>query len=53
MENIMVIAILLCITGGIARYLYREKKRGRTCIGCPCAKQCGGGCNSAKHPVRK
>ena len=26
-------------------YLYKAKKRGQTCIGCPYAKQCGGKCN--------
>ncbi len=44
MENIIIIAVLLCIIGGIVFYLYRAKKRGETCIGCPYAKQCGSGC---------
>ena len=50
MTDLIVIAILLAITGGIVGYLYRAKKRGKTCIGCPYAKQCGskckGGCNN-------
>ena len=42
--------ILLCIVGGIVFYLYRAKKRGEVCIGCPYAKQCGGHCHSASGP---
>ena len=49
MENFIIIAIVACIVGGIILYLYKAKKRGETCIGCPYAKQCagkcGGGCN--------
>lgn len=43
MENFIIIVILLCIVSGIILYLYKAKKRGETCIGCPYAKQCGGG----------
>ncbi|MBQ9994313.1 MAG: FeoB-associated Cys-rich membrane protein [Clostridia bacterium] len=44
MENFIIIAIVACIVGGIVYYLYRAKKRGQTCIGCPYAKQCSGKC---------
>ena len=52
MENIIIIAIVLAIVFGNIIYLYKAKKRGETCIGCPYAKQCanrkngcgGGGC---------
>ena len=44
MIDLILIVILACIVGGIIFYLYREKKRGATCIGCPHAKQCGGKC---------
>ncbi len=44
MENIIILIILLGIIGGIIFYLYRAKKRGETCIGCPYAKGCSGGC---------
>ncbi len=47
MIDLIVIAILLAITGGIVFYLYRAKKRGETCIGCPHAKQCGGKCSGS------
>lgn len=39
-ENIIGVSILVCIVGGIVFYLYKAKKRGETCIGCPCSKQC-------------
>ena len=48
MENIIIIAILLAIVGGIGWYLYRAKKRGQKCIGCPYAKECGGNCGTNK-----
>ena len=44
MENFIIVAVLLAIVGGIVWYLFRAKKRGETCIGCPYAKQCGGKC---------
>lgn len=45
MEDFIIVVILLCIIGGIVFYLYKAKKRGDTCIGCPYAKQCGSKCN--------
>ncbi len=48
MENIIIVLILLGIIGGIILYLYKAKKRGETCIGCPYCKQCNGKCNSDK-----
>ncbi len=48
MENFIIIAILLCIIGSILVYLYRAKKRGETCIGCPYARQCGGSCSGGQ-----
>ncbi len=44
MENIIVIAILFIIVSAIIFYLYKAKKSGQTCIGCPYAKQCSGKC---------
>lgn len=45
MENIIIIAIIAAILGGVIGYLVRAKKRGQTCVGCPHAKQCGGKCS--------
>lgn len=47
LENIIIIAILVIIIGSIVLYLYKAKKRGQHCIGCPYAKQCGGKCSGS------
>ncbi len=41
MQNIILIAVILIIVGGAALYIYRAKKRGNHCIGCPHGGQCG------------
>ena len=43
MENAMIIAVLVIILGAAGGYLYRAKKKGKTCIGCPYSG-CKGGC---------
>ncbi|MBR5271386.1 MAG: hypothetical protein IKV64_04290 [Clostridia bacterium] len=52
MENLVLIIVLACIVGGASIYIYKSKKRGEACIGCPHAKKCrsnkGGGCCSNK-----
>ena len=40
----ILIAVLLAVVGGAAFYIYRAKKRGKKCIGCPSAHQCSGQC---------
>lgn len=45
MENVILIAVLLLIAGGAAYYVYRAKKNGAHCIGCPSGKSCGGSCH--------
>ena len=45
MENVIVVALLAAIAGGVIWYLVRAKKRGNACTGCPCSKQCGGNCH--------
>lgn len=40
MENLIILLILAVIVGAILVYLYKAKKRGEGCIGCPYAKQC-------------
>ena len=37
----IVIVLLLAIVGGAGYYIYRAKKRGDACVGCPHAKTCG------------
>lgn len=51
METVIVIIILAAILGGAIAYIYKAKKRGVKCIGCPHGATCGkdgnqcGGCN--------
>lgn len=49
MTDLLVAAIVLAMVAGILLYLYRAKKRGETCIGCPYARKCGGGCGEHGH----
>ncbi len=45
MENIVVIGILMIIVGIAVFYIWKEKKKGTRCIGCPSAGCCSGkGC---------
>lgn len=49
--DIIVILVIAAVVAGISIYLYRAKKRGERCIGCPYAKQCsagGGNCRSER-----
>lgn len=46
MTNILIILAVLVIFGAAAYYIYKEKKAGAACVGCPHAKSCGGkGCS--------
>ena len=54
MEDIIVVAVLVVITGLAAFYVYKAKKSGKKCIGCPdgcsCSTKkggtsCGCGCS--------
>ncbi|MBE6656496.1 MAG: FeoB-associated Cys-rich membrane protein [Ruminococcaceae bacterium] len=44
MVDFVVVGVLLLVLGAAAFYLIRAKKRGQRCVGCPCAKSCGGKC---------
>ena len=51
MENLIILAVVAVIITLSGRYLYRAKKRGVKCIGCPngCScKGCHGGCHCEK-----
>lgn len=54
MENIIIIAVLALILGLAAGYVYKAKKSGRKCIGCPdggsCSGHCSGGCSCGSEP---
>lgn len=40
MVNLIIILVLTVIMGGAAFYIYKAKKRGQACIGCPHANTC-------------
>ena len=42
MANVIVVAVILALMALAVRYIIREKKKGRKCIGCPYSGQCGG-----------
>ena len=44
MANIIGIAVLAVLVGLAAGYLYKEKKRGARCVGCPYCSSCSGTC---------
>lgn len=46
MEDLIILAVVAAIVGFAARYVYRAKKRGVKCVGCPDAKTCSGNCGS-------
>lgn len=45
METLIVTVILVLILGGAAGYIYKAKKRGVKCIGCPDGATCSGKCS--------
>lgn len=53
MVNVIAVLVLLAIVAAAGRYVYKAKKSGQKCVGCPYAKQCaaranGCGCNQGK-----
>lgn len=45
MESIIAAIVLLIILGLAGLYIYKAKKRGEQCIGCPYSKTCASGKN--------
>ena len=46
MTDFIIILVLIAVVGGAGFYLYREKKKGRKCIGCPYSGDCSSkGCH--------
>ena len=46
MTDILVIGIVALIVGGAVGYIWKEKKKGRKCIGCPGNGNCCGNCGN-------
>ena len=40
MANMIIILIIAALLIMACRYIYKEKKKGRHCIGCPMAGKC-------------
>ena len=48
MKDLILILILAAILGAASLYVYKAKKNGKKCIGCPdgcCPSKSGGSCN--------
>lgn len=45
-ENIILISVIVLILGLAAFYVYKAKKSGKKCIGCPDGGSCSGNCCS-------
>lgn len=43
MENIIIAVIIIAIVGAAALYIYKAKKSGKKCIGCPDGGSCSSG----------
>lgn len=41
----VILAVIALIIGGAVFYIYKAKKSGKKCIGCPDAKTCSGKCS--------
>lgn len=40
MENIIISIVIIAIVGLAVLYIFRAKKKGQKCIGCPDSKTC-------------
>lgn len=57
MESIIAAVVIIAIVALAVRYIYKEKKSGAKCIGCPDSKtcsakscsSCGCGCQSGEN----
>ena len=47
--DILVIAVILLILGLAGGYVYKAKKKGQTCIGCPGGESCSGSCSGCSQ----
>lgn len=45
----LLIAVIAAIVGLAAFYIYRAKKSGKKCIGCPDSGTCSGNCSGCCH----
>ena len=53
LKDFIAIAVIVLVVGLAVFYLYRAKKSGQKCIGCPYAKQCSGKCSGGRDNTKK
>ena len=60
MKDIIIIAIIVLIIGSASFYIYKAKKSGKKCIGCPdggscsaCKNGCSCGCSASEKENEK
>jgi hypothetical protein len=49
----IIIAVIVLILGAAGWYIYRSKKSGKKCIGCPDSGTCSGSCSSCSCACSK
>ena len=42
--DFVILSLVIAIVGGAAYYIYKAKKSGKKCIGCPDSGSCSGNC---------
>ena len=52
-ENIVLIAVIALILGGAGFYIFKAKKSGKKCIGCPDSGSCSGNCSGCSCGCKK
>ena len=45
--DFILVAVILAIVGAAAWYIYKAKKNGKKCIGCPNGGSCTGKCSGS------
>ena len=43
--DLLIVGIIAMILGAAALYIYKAKKKGVKCIGCPDGSKCSGACS--------
>lgn len=46
MTDIIIAIVIIAIVAAAGLYIYKAKKSGQKCIGCPDSKTCSGNCHS-------
>ena len=45
MIDFVIILVIVAVLGLSVLHIYRQKKKGNPCIGCPNGSDCGGSCH--------